>query len=365
MTFTKISKPWKFTFIILFFNGILWGSFYLYSLSTNLSLFDELDKLQAEQQANVYKENFTSNASVASSARTREGFEFNYTKSSQLKPTFAAIYFPIENLSVDFSKYERISITISVKKAKRIPVQLSIHYSNKLVRHFTGFIDIKKGVQKYDLYLSEFRTPAYWYEEKKFSETELPRDSLQKINTIAIESCHLLSGGIKDSYLIKSIIFHKDLSFEIMILAVIDLIFTLCFIYFYFKPFQNKSKIVHIPILPIQIKEGDTNISKISNFIGLNYANPDLTLSILQKELGINAQEISKEIKLAYNLSFPQYLNKIRIEESKRLLKEGKFKTIADIAYLVGFNSPNNYNRVFKSIEGTSPKQILYPAENE
>ena len=34
-------------------------------------------------------------------------------------------------------------------------------------------------------------------------------------------------------------------------------------------------------------------------------------------------------------------------------------KTIQEIAYEVGFNTPNNFNRIFKQITGTSPRVYL------
>jgi AraC-like DNA-binding protein len=44
------------------------------------------------------------------------------------------------------------------------------------------------------------------------------------------------------------------------------------------------------------------------------------------------------------------------VEEAKRILKNGDYKTIAEVGYAVGFNSPSNFIRVFKGEVGVSPK---------
>jgi AraC-like DNA-binding protein len=59
------------------------------------------------------------------------------------------------------------------------------------------------------------------------------------------------------------------------------------------------------------------------------YTNPELTLSILAKELNIRPQLLSQFINDNLNKSFTQFINEYRIDEAKRLLKESnQFKLI-------------------------------------
>ena len=55
--------------------------------------------------------------------------------------------------------------------------------------------------------------------------------------------------------------------------------------------------------------------------------------------------------------SFFEYLAEQRIKKSRMLLSDPKFQniTIDEISFMVGYNSRSAFNRVFKSITGTTP----------
>jgi len=359
MEFNFKNKYIKLFISILILNLFLYSSLSIYEYFTRINVFSQLKTCKTCLPIGAYKENFSDSASISTFKKSTKGFEFSFTKSTKLTHTFAALYIPIEGLNIEFTKYNKLKIIILSNKAKRIPVLLSLKYANNLERYLTSFIDIKKDVNEYELMINQFQTPAEWFEHNKLSFNELPKSQFQNIQTISIESCHLLPKGENDTYKIEKIIFYKNIDFETYLFIIIDIIGSIAIILYLIKPFKTKEKIIHLPIVPIKIGENAKNIDKISEFIAHNYTNPDLTLQIIQKELGLNAQEISKEIKKNFDLSFPQYLNKVRIEEAKRIFTQEKIDSIADVAYKVGFNSPNNFNRVFKNMEEITPKEFL------
>jgi AraC-like DNA-binding protein len=85
------------------------------------------------------------------------------------------------------------------------------------------------------------------------------------------------------------------------------------------------------------------------------YTNPDLTLSILAKELNIRPQLLSQFINDNLNKSFTQFINEYRIDEAKRLLKESTQFKIDAIGFESGFNSSSTFYSSFKKITGTTP----------
>jgi AraC-like DNA-binding protein len=85
------------------------------------------------------------------------------------------------------------------------------------------------------------------------------------------------------------------------------------------------------------------------------YTNPDLTLSILAKELKIRPQLLSQFINDNLNKSFTQFINEYRIEEAKRLLKESTQFKIDAVGFESGFNSSSTFYSSFKKITGTTP----------
>ncbi|WP_431342995.1 helix-turn-helix domain-containing protein [Chryseobacterium sp. JK1] len=85
------------------------------------------------------------------------------------------------------------------------------------------------------------------------------------------------------------------------------------------------------------------------------YTNPDLTLSILAKELNVRPQLLSQFINDNLNRSFTQFINEYRIDEAKRLLKENTQLKIDAVGFESGFNSSSTFYSSFKKITGTTP----------
>ena len=65
----------------------------------------------------------------------------------------------------------------------------------------------------------------------------------------------------------------------------------------------------------------------------------------------------SRFFKKMAGMTFSQYLNHIRINKAIDLIKQGDH-TMAEISSECGFDTIRNFNRVFKTITGTTPKQI-------
>ncbi|MEM8847349.1 MAG: helix-turn-helix domain-containing protein [Bacteroidota bacterium] len=87
------------------------------------------------------------------------------------------------------------------------------------------------------------------------------------------------------------------------------------------------------------------------------YLNPNLTLTLLSKQLNISAKELSQTINQQENLNYSQFILKYRIEEAKRLLLSDTHEkfNIASIAYDSGFNSISSFNTAFKKQTDTTP----------
>ena len=101
----------------------------------------------------------------------------------------------------------------------------------------------------------------------------------------------------------------------------------------------------------------DTDLRKINTYFQTEYTDPDISLSKMSKNLGLSSSRISSLIKLEYSLSFKQMLNKIRLTEAKRLLKETD-RQIIDIAFAIGYNDRSYFYKVFLKNEGMSPSDF-------
>lgn len=90
-------------------------------------------------------------------------------------------------------------------------------------------------------------------------------------------------------------------------------------------------------------------------YISRNYMR-NLTLDDVAKHVHLNSAYFSTLFKQSTGSSFKEYLNMVRIEESKRLLANTDY-SIIDIALAVGFEDQSYFSKVFKKYTGLTPRQ--------
>lgn len=96
-------------------------------------------------------------------------------------------------------------------------------------------------------------------------------------------------------------------------------------------------------------------IKNIINYINKNYSK-HITLDDAANVAHLNSSYFSSLFKRETGLSFSNYINKVRINESKNLLKNTS-DSILDIAIAVGFEDQSYYTKVFKNLTGLTPKE--------
>jgi hypothetical protein len=81
----------------------------------------------------------------------------------------------------------------------------------------------------------------------------------------------------------------------------------------------------------------------------------NLTLKELSKDLEIHPAYLSREFSKYFdNMSFGEYLRKLRIDKALEMLGSTTY-SLTDIAYLTGFSDQSHFTRIFKQHMGVSP----------
>jgi AraC-like DNA-binding protein len=99
-------------------------------------------------------------------------------------------------------------------------------------------------------------------------------------------------------------------------------------------------------------------ISNIYNYIMQHY-NRDISLEEVAAAAFMTPQAFCRYFKKHTRVTFITFLNEIRINEACKKLIEGCYDSVSSVAYDCGFNSITNFNRVFKSTTGKSPRQYV------
>lgn len=83
--------------------------------------------------------------------------------------------------------------------------------------------------------------------------------------------------------------------------------------------------------------------------------NLTLTLKEVSQSLNVHPAYLSREFSKYFDdLSFGDYIRKLRIEKAMQLLNESD-RSLAEIAYLTGFSDQSHFTRIFKKHTGKSP----------
>ncbi|MGC6429947.1 MAG: helix-turn-helix domain-containing protein [Jejuia sp.] len=109
----------------------------------------------------------------------------------------------------------------------------------------------------------------------------------------------------------------------------------------------------------IQLESLAEDIGKVMQEEKL-FKNPDLNLTNFSEHFDVKPYLITKCLNIIFKKKFNDFINEYRIEEVKRLLKEGNDQqyTLLALAYESGFNSKASFNRAVKKITGQSPSAL-------
>lgn len=174
-------------------------------------------------------------------------------------------------------------------------------------------------------------------------------NSIDIVKTRAIELCSLLSrsaiesGAPTDSILKLNNHFLKNLqqitTMDTLCLKLQEIVETFSASMFNYVPTKNNEL----------IKNAMLYISE--------HFNESITLEDVSSHVHLHPSYFSTMFKQSTGSSFKEYLNMVRIEESKRLLSNTDF-SIIDIAIAIGFEDQSYFSKVFKKYTGLTPKQF-------
>jgi AraC-like DNA-binding protein len=117
------------------------------------------------------------------------------------------------------------------------------------------------------------------------------------------------------------------------------------------KPLSGASFVENEPNTTIRI-------NKLCRYIDEHFKD-NIALSEVAEQAHLTPQAFCRFFKKSTGKTFVSYLNDIRVREACRLLGTGTCDCISTVAYLCGFNSITNFNRVFRNVIGESPKEYM------
>ena len=86
-------------------------------------------------------------------------------------------------------------------------------------------------------------------------------------------------------------------------------------------------------------------------------ASGDIDLQAIASSLCMTRTHLNRKIKSITGKSCSTIISEMRIERAKRLLRDERGKSVAEISLLCGIEDTSYFISIFKRITGTTPKQ--------
>lgn len=93
---------------------------------------------------------------------------------------------------------------------------------------------------------------------------------------------------------------------------------------------------------------------KVAQVIGLHLDDADLDLERSARALGLGPRSLQRRLRTE-GTSFRETANRVRFQRAQELIREGRL-SLSRIAVDLGYTSPANFSRAFKSMSGLSPR---------
>ncbi len=270
----------------------------------------------------------------------------------------------------DLSVYESVSITIREVTCKSIMIFMKTFvpgiskpetknaYS---LRHNQYVLEVSPEPREYTIRLDEFYTPSWWLEMMNVSDTKLPRETFRSF--VAFDMQFNLAGsdyelGRHEKVVIEKIAFHRSLTPAGAISIVFLSLYYAGLLVFVIVRKLRDSKLAIPDRKPVEVATyREKDLARIREFVESHYSDPDISTRVIYKDLGIPQDRVFALVMSEYGVTFKQLINKMRIQEAKRLLRETDLRVI-DIALNLGFNNISYFNNIFKANVGVTPSDF-------
>jgi len=107
----------------------------------------------------------------------------------------------------------------------------------------------------------------------------------------------------------------------------------------------------------------DEEIIKVQEWLDQNFQT-EIAIAKLAKKFELSVRSLNRRFKLATNTSPLQYLQNLRIEHSKELLKQSNL-AVSEVADLVGYQDASYFTSLFKKITAVTPVEYRSLVRNK
>lgn len=100
-------------------------------------------------------------------------------------------------------------------------------------------------------------------------------------------------------------------------------------------------------------------LKKLETLAFEKVTTPNFNIGQLAHEMAIGERQLNRKVKKITGLTPGNYLKEIKLQKARQLLENKAYSTVAEISYLIGFNSTTYFSSLFKERFGKLPSDCL------
>ncbi|MGM0462309.1 MAG: helix-turn-helix domain-containing protein [Fibrobacterota bacterium] len=207
--------------------------------------------------------------------------------------------------------------------------------------------DINEISSTVTLPLSRMETPTWWFQSNSIPQNR-NRESLGKVRQIRFQN-HPMSPPKTSLHLqVHRIRFTRSPRRYIVWWVVSGLLACSIFI-------PGRSSFPRYSPLRLEPRASE-DLTIIEEYIGEHYNRLDVSLQTAVRETGLSEKRIRTVLDRRWGMGFKKYVDTIRMKEAARLLCESD-RQINEIALYTGYRHPTTFAKIFRRIQGCSPRE--------
>ncbi|HYH05159.1 MAG TPA: helix-turn-helix transcriptional regulator, partial [Bacillota bacterium] len=287
---------------------------------------------------------------------------------SEPKVFFSISLAPAEK-PVDLSDFDSVSLHFKEATPKRFFIFIKTFLPGisqfdpqqaVTLRHNQYILQLKPNCRHYTIKLKDFITPSWWTQMVKLQRELLPPETFCKavafdLHFLRVSSDYRLNKPEK--IVIDRISFHRKPSFFCYLILAMALIYVGWLVKALISWRRSKNQPLFLQGKNLTVTSyREKELSQVKEFIEANYGSAEISTRMVAEQLGLSPARVIELLKDEYQLTFKQLINKLRITEAKRLLKDTDLPII-EIAFNLGFNNASYFNKLFKQYEDMTPSE--------
>lgn len=125
-----------------------------------------------------------------------------------------------------------------------------------------------------------------------------------------------------------------------------------------FEKIRNGADDILKPQQVVMSDKDEKFLRTVVRIVDESLNQPDFSVDDLADRVGMGRNTFYRKFKSLTNITPVEFLRDMRLDKAKLYLEAGR-DTVAEVAYLVGFNDPKYFSKCFKSKFGRNPKEFV------